>query len=58
MAKDIITQYTGPFQKPRESTSGDAEHIRLILVDDDGARTVLFTGEDFDESQFSDEPDD
>jgi hypothetical protein len=52
MVETIITQYSGSAARGPESISGDAEHMRIVVVRDDGSQEELFRGSKFSEEKF------
>lgn len=47
---DIVYQYSGTASRAPESYSGDPEHMRIVVIGDDGNQKEIFKG-----SQFSQE---
>ncbi len=48
MVKDLIIQDCHlPFRAPPLDRNGNVNHIRLIVVEDDGSKTLIYEGRDF-----------
>ena len=51
-ANDIVEQYTGVFARSPEGESGDADHMRLVVIYEDGEKKEIFRGNKFDMAVF------
>jgi len=51
-ANDIVEQYTGVFARSPEGESGDADHMRLVVIYEDGEKKEIFRGNKFDMAAF------
>jgi len=51
-ASDIVEQYTGPFARGPESISGDADHMRIVVLYEDGEKKEIFRGNKFNMAVF------
>jgi len=52
VVETIVTQYSGFATRSPESLSGNAEHMRIVLVRDDRSQKELFRGSEFSEEKF------
>lgn len=54
MSETIVEEYSGSATRSSENVSGDTEHMRIILVKENGETEELFRGKAFNAVVFQD----
>lgn len=52
MSETIVEEYSGSARRGPENYSADGEHMRIILVKENGETEELFKGKEFDANVF------
>ena len=52
---DIVEQYSGTASRTTERCAGDAAHMRIVVVDDDGIQREIFKGSKFSQEKADEE---